>query len=430
MENRENPSSQEKDPSQERLKVDCYVSTRASEYHPDSNEDTHFLDPKKGIFGVLDGMGGMQDGQWCSQTSRQIIEGYLLSHSRPYSRDAKEILTNAINLASSAVYRQNEGKGGTTATLGLLCQTNDGVEQIAIANVGDSRAYLFHEGQLTRLTVDDSMSKYADPSVQNELDSANREDGLSIQAKNLFRSRNQISNFVGASTEISSKIVIQTVTPGDILILTTDGVHDNLTTTEISQIISQNTQNPELISQKLTNAALSRSREKVLRSKPDDMTALVTVISKDEKNVIPRPEINKPKSEFTPKVGQEITLQRTSGDIEGGWRIFFNQDGMLGVSKGDVMKRVKVGDVERFNRPAEIKDIPTSKNIEQLKYTIKKLGGLSGSNSYYSADDLLTLIDNAFANNGSEASLKCITRTGGLRTIVEDLIKNKKENKQ
>lgn len=427
MESREVSPNQEQLNHQERLSIDCYSNTIACERHPGRNEDDSFFDSSKGIFGVFDGMGGMSDGQWCAQTSRQTIEEILSLNHHLLPKDGREVLTSASKKANEKVFESKKGRGGSTATFGLLCQTSDGVSQIVLANTGDSRAYLVRDSKLIKLTVDDNLSKTAGQSIQNELDIATNEEDLSQQAYGIFLNRDQISNFIGIGKDVQTKIIIQTVLPGDLLVLTTDGVHDNLTTTEISQIISQNIKNPELISQKLTESALQRSRERVLRSKPDDMVALVVKLKKDETAQRSQIELNSPSTEFIPEVGQEITLQRTSGTIEGNWKIKYIQGDNLTVTKpykGDVydIKSVTISQVERFNRPPKIEDIATSANKDQLRYALKKFGGLQGSNRYYSAQDLLTLIDIAYQNQGSAESLQNITRVGELRQTVKRLI--------
>lgn len=434
MESKENPINQEQGFNQEKLKVDCFVSTIACERHPDRNEDDSFFDASKGIFGIFDGMGGMNDGQWCAQTSCQTARENLNNNHHLLPSDAREILINASKMANEKVFKEYRGRGGSTATFGLICETLDGVNQIVLAHTGDSRAYLFRDNKLIKLTIDDGISKYASKEVQDEIDTATSRSNLSQQASNLFQTRNQISNFIGIGRDISPKIVVQSVLPNDLIVLTTDGVHDNLTTIEISQIISQNSKTPELISQKLTNAALVRSKEGVFRSKPDDMTALVTIFSKDKgKSSVIKTETAKPPEEFIPKIGQEIIRQRSNGDINGGWKISIIEGDKLTVTrhyKDDIYeyKTVTIDQVDRYNRPAKIEDISTSQNIQQLKFTITKLGGVKGTTNFFPADYLLQSIDEAFANNGSEESLQRLTRSGGLRDTVKKLIESKKEN--
>lgn len=431
MEGREIPPNQEPDSSQERLKINCNASTIASDVHSERNEDDYFFDPDKGTFGIFDGMGGEQNGQWCAQTSCQIIKEFLKDQNHLYPRDAKEILKNARNLANSAVYREDKIQG-STAIFGFLCETNDDGNQIVLVNVGDSRAYLFRDGELTQLTTDDNIIKVFSENerkkVQSLLDNVSSRNELTEEEFGIFGNREKITDCIGTKTVAGSKIITQPVTQNDLIIFATDGVHDNLTATEIYQIISQNFRNPELISQKLTNAALVRSREKVFRSKPDDMTTLVVAFKK-EKNSPPKPEIEELPINFTPKTGQVINIQRSSGVVEGGWKISSYQDKILVVEKGDLEKIVKFSDADRYNRLITIDDIATSRNVLELKYTLKKLGGLTGSR-YYPVDDLLSLVDNAYRNEGSVESLQFLTGAGKLRQTVQRLIESEKQNKQ
>lgn len=287
METREAPLKQEQKSNQENLIIDFSASSIASDNHPDRNEDTHFFDSEIGIFGIFDGMGGEKNGQWSAQACCQIIGDYLKYQSQLNSENGYEILTNARNLANRAVYSENKGEGGTTATFGFFSKTKEGVNQINLLHVGDSRVYLFHEGKLIQLTEDDSSLKNFDEDVrkiiQSRLDNATNRIELSNLEYNEFRKRSEIIGCIGTDKDINTDIITEPVTLGDLVIFTTDGIHDNLTTTEISQIISENIKNPDLISEKLTSASLARSREGVFRSKPDDMTALVVTFKKDNK---------------------------------------------------------------------------------------------------------------------------------------------------
>lgn len=66
------------------------------------------------------------------------------------------------------------------------------------------------------------------------------------------------------------------VTPGDVLLLTSDGIHDNLTTAEIEAVLI--TSNPQYTTASLANRAQMRTFDKSARSKDDDMTAVVVRI--------------------------------------------------------------------------------------------------------------------------------------------------------
>ena len=428
---------QESKPKNEQIlnpeKPEIYFSSSsiASDIHPDRNEDTFFSESSKGIFGIFDGMGGEKNGQWSSYTTCQIIKEYLNNQSEISSKNAHEILSNARNIANSAIYKENNGEGGTTATFGFFSKTNEGSNQINILHVGDSRAYLFHEGKLNRLTEDDNNLKNFDEDIRNEvqphLDNATNRNDLTELEYNVFKKRHLITGCVGTKTDIVSDLITETVSPNDLVILLTDGVHDNLTTNEITQIITQNLNNPNLISEKLTQEAQIRSREAAFRSKPDDMTALVTFFSKKGNETSPKSEKNILSSKFNPKIGEEVIVQRTNGDIEGGWEVFNTVGNLMLVRKrapdGQVFKKtITTGSIERFNRPVNINDIYTSKNFAQLKDALIKLGGVEGSSRYYEANDLLSLINNAIDKKASPDSLQLLTSSGHLRETVKRLV--------
>lgn len=137
--------------------------------------------------------------------------------------------------------------------------------------------------------------------------------------------------------------------------------------------------------------------------------------------------------EFAPKTGQNITIQRTDGEIESGWIVFsFNLDqDTIFIRKedqvnGPMEKRPKISEIERFNRQAKLEDISSSKNFQQLEFTLNRLKTISGSNQNYTSEDLIERINFVVKNEGS---IKVITRTAGLRNTVERLLKETTETK-
>jgi protein phosphatase len=147
--------------------------------------------------------------------------------------------------------------------------------------VGDSRAYLFRTGLLEVLTTDHTRSRYAigtgEAALQQErLADTDSLDILSDEDIAAFRERNVIGASLGRSNEVCADVKHFDVERGDIIILTTDGIHDNLTTQEMQQVLvnARNANYAEL----LTHAAKERSRQPHLRAKKDDMTAVVVSI--------------------------------------------------------------------------------------------------------------------------------------------------------
>ena len=118
------------------------------------NEDRYLSRDDLGLFAVADGVGGHQAGEIASQTSVETLEA-------AFDEPTTEGLVTAVKEANQAVWQlaqsASEKRGmGTTLTAVALVE-EDGEEHLAVANVGDSRAYLFQQGELAQLTEDHSL---------------------------------------------------------------------------------------------------------------------------------------------------------------------------------------------------------------------------------------------------------------------------------
>jgi len=114
------------------------------------NEDSMLA--RAPVFVVADGMGGAQAGEVASRIAIDAFRQGL-----PQGGSAEERLATRVHEANHEIYEvsrsEHERAGmGTTLTAAYL---GDG--QMSIAHVGDSRAYLFRDGTLTRLTQDHSL---------------------------------------------------------------------------------------------------------------------------------------------------------------------------------------------------------------------------------------------------------------------------------
>ena len=113
------------------------------------NEDNYFV--RAPLFVVADGMGGAQSGEVASEMAVESFDGGLPDGS------PAEALVKVIEDANRRIHersRADEQRAGmgTTVTAAYV-----GEEDITVAHVGDSRAYLWRGGELTRLTRDHSL---------------------------------------------------------------------------------------------------------------------------------------------------------------------------------------------------------------------------------------------------------------------------------
>lgn len=123
-----------------------------------NNEDFFVVDELLGLAVVADGMGGHAAGEVASRAACEFVLARAREATDPKADDTpKDKLRHWIEGANLEVMRLNEQRGarsnmGTTIVAALA--SGDG---LAIAHVGDSRAYLFRAGKLERLTLDHSI---------------------------------------------------------------------------------------------------------------------------------------------------------------------------------------------------------------------------------------------------------------------------------
>ena len=114
----------------------------------DHNEDAYLVAEDLGLIAVADGMGGHRGGEVASTTALEALRIAFL---------AGAAIQDAVLAANEAVHDQSVAdpnlRGmGTTITAGALTEGS-----LLLGHVGDSRAYLFRDGQLQRVTTDHSL---------------------------------------------------------------------------------------------------------------------------------------------------------------------------------------------------------------------------------------------------------------------------------
>lgn len=187
-----------------------------------SNEDAYGCRPDRGIFLVCDGMGGAAGGEVASRMTIQTILECLSSNSA----DGPEALHEAIAEANRAVLACAERDPGLygmgTTLVALLLHPASAL----IAHAGDSRCYLFREGQLTRCTQDHSLVD-----EQLRLGTMTREEA----ERSPFRS--VITRAVGTQKSVMEDAVEIEAKAGDVFLLCTDGLTREVTEDQIGDVL-------------------------------------------------------------------------------------------------------------------------------------------------------------------------------------------------
>jgi protein phosphatase len=177
------------------------------------------------LFAVADGVGGHQAGEVASQMSIETLE-------EDFREPTTAGLVTAVKAANDAVWQlaqsNAEKRGmGTTMTAMALVQ-DEGNEQLAVANVGDSRAYLFQHGELVQITDDHSL-----------VGELVREGRLTPEEAHVHPQRSIITRALGMDPDIEVDSWQLVPYRGDRFLLCTDGLTNELSDERIASTLRQ-----------------------------------------------------------------------------------------------------------------------------------------------------------------------------------------------
>jgi PPM family protein phosphatase len=187
------------------------------------NEDNAFV--RAPLFVVADGMGGAQAGEVASQLAVEEFHEAL-----PDEGSAEERLINRIRAANRRIYdlsrTQHEHAGmGTTLTAAYLDD-----DHLAVAHVGDSRAYIFRDGELTRLTQDHSL-----------VEELVRQGKLTQEQAAEHPQRSIITRALGIEGDVEVDTWSYPMRAGDVVLLCSDGLTSMIGEEQIGQILGAQT---------------------------------------------------------------------------------------------------------------------------------------------------------------------------------------------
>lgn len=201
------------------------------------NEDSYLV--QSPLFCVCDGMGGHAAGEVASSIAVETI-----AKTAPHTADPA-LLGAAIEAANAAVIEAAlNGLGkpgmGCTATAAYI----EG-NTIAIAHVGDSRAYLLHEGTLIRVTRDHSY-------VEELVDAGE----ITADEARVHPNRSVITRALGSDPAMYADHFSLNIEEGDRLILCSDGLSSMIPDGEIENIATQSS-TAQICTDNLVDAALA-----------------------------------------------------------------------------------------------------------------------------------------------------------------------------
>lgn len=201
------------------------------------NQDRIICDDSLGLYAVCDGLGGRRRGDVAAEIAVSAIRQYVESSGDPLdvtwpfgynlqlSFAANRILT-ATKLANRQIWRKSEE---SLALLGMgttICAVLMDAHSAAVANIGDSRVYLFRNGVLEQLTIDDTISGGA---------SLTRETMIGV-APSMIRSI--LTRSAGSEEVADAHLRECNLENGDVFLLCSDGLHGCVSDDRIAALLA------------------------------------------------------------------------------------------------------------------------------------------------------------------------------------------------
>jgi serine/threonine protein phosphatase PrpC len=219
-----------------------------------SNEDNFLIDPDLGLLAVADGMGGHAAGEVASADALTSLVDFIRARAEANqearapqfapglydparlsadsawadaSYDAMLTLHDALEFTNQRMYQTNIDNfhgdgGGMGTTLTGLWQPAAGGPAL-VFHVGDTRLYRWRKGNLVQLTRDQTM-------YQKAIEAGMRQN---------LPPRNLLLQALGPSSGIKPELQTRPVTPGDLYLLCSDGLHGVIDDDQIAAVLGE-----------------------------------------------------------------------------------------------------------------------------------------------------------------------------------------------
>jgi|tagenome__1003787_1003787.scaffolds.fasta_scaffold20953100_3 serine/threonine protein phosphatase PrpC len=214
-----------------------------------NNEDSFLVDDEHVLYAIADGMGGHRGGEVASRTAIEALRAGI-SRGQP--------VNDAIVQANTAVIERAAGDHelsgmGTTMTAAVVA----GGRQLLIGHVGDSRAYLLHDGAMRRITDDHSL-----------VEELVREGRLTPEQAEAHPQRAIVTRALGVDADVQVDLYTVEVAAGDRVLLCSDGLTTMVRDRDVERLLRAET-DPQRTAEMLV--------EEANRAGGEDNTSVVVI---------------------------------------------------------------------------------------------------------------------------------------------------------
>ena len=238
-----------------------------------NNEDAYHIDAERGIFLVVDGIGGQAAGEKAAEIAVGRLRARLERQTGTIEQRVREAIANANNEIFNAAQAKPEWRGMACVLTLVVLENGSAI----VGHVGDSRLYRIRDGQIRKITHDHS------PVGQ-------REDNQELSEAEAMRHprRNEVFRDVGSephSPDDENFIEVQRIPfdPESALLLCSDGLSDMLPAADILHAVESHPGNPEAGVRALIAAANDAGGK-------DNVTAVL--VEGDQFTALPAPAVH------------------------------------------------------------------------------------------------------------------------------------------
>ncbi len=275
------------------IRTTCGASTHVGQVR-DGNEDNFVT--IEGLYFVADGMGGHSAGEVASEIAVRILQEV---YTDPKVRvSSPGLLADAISTANTAIFMEamhDASKTGMGTTLTGLAVTNAPDNQIVVANVGDSRTYLWRHGELRQVTKDHSH-------VQTLVDRG----AITRAEARVHFQRNIVLRAMGIESWVDIDTFPMTVEDGDRFIMCSDGLVDEADDDEIETEIRLSSSVQDLADRLVDLANRNGGRDNITVIVVDFAVSNEAV--KTDGEVVIAPPVVEPPTATEPPITEEIAV--------------------------------------------------------------------------------------------------------------------------